>query len=427
MTVDLVIERSPADQTGERRRFDAGEMVIGRGDDADWHIDDPEMYVSRRHLVISLQDDRPCVTDTSRGGLFVDGADTALGAGNSRPLEDGMRLRLGDVVIRVEMPEAGAAAAPARPAVFSTGYGFEAAEPEPEPPPRPATLPDPFGFRDEEARRERERKEEAPPPRPIDPDDPFALTTPAPRPQAPTGSPKRHGYFDVEPEAEAPEPPQPAEREPATFGWKPEGQAAAPAVKPAADVDLRDAFLRGMGLDPARYASDDPAADMQEMGRRFRAMVEGLMQLLRVRALEKQKVRVAQTVISSADVNPLKFLATADDALGALVAPRGSGYLGPDAAIEGAFRDLADHQMRSWTALQSSLRRMIDRFDPARIEAEMEGQGLLETLLAGGRHARLWRLYEERYRDIAKSAEDRFLGEVGAEFRDAYEGYRRTR
>jgi type VI secretion system protein ImpI len=34
-------------------------------------------------------------------------------------------------------------------------------------------------------------------------------------------------------------------------------------------------------------------------------------------------------------------------------------------------------------------------------------------------------LYEERYRDIAKAAEDRFLGEVGADFREAYEDGRR--
>ena len=31
-------------------------------------------------------------------------------------------------------------------------------------------------------------------------------------------------------------------------------------------------------------------------------------------------------------------------------------------------------------------------------------------------------LYQQRYRDIARTAEDRFLGEIGAEFRDAYEG-----
>ena len=55
------------------------------------------------------------------------------------------------------------------------------------------------------------------------------------------------------------------------------------------------------------------------------------------------------------------------------------------------------------------------------LEKELEALGLLETLLAGGRRAKLWELYEKRFRDIAQSAETRFLGEVGADFREAYE------
>jgi type VI secretion system protein ImpI len=37
----------------------------------------------------------------------------------------------------------------------------------------------------------------------------------------------------------------------------------------------------------------------------------------------------------------------------------------------------------------------------------------------------MWQLYQERYRDIAEAAEKRFLGEVGADFRDAYENERK--
>jgi type VI secretion system protein ImpI len=149
-----------------------------------------------------------------------------------------------------------------------------------------------------------------------------------------------------------------------------------------------------------------------------------LMLMLRTRAKEKQNARVAQTVISNTDVNPLKFLATTNEALAALVVPRGPGYLAPDDAINGAFRDLADHQVRSWVAIQSALRRMIDRFDPAAVERDLEELGMLESLLSGGRNAKLWKLYTDRYKDIARAAEDRFLGEVGADFRDAYEGNR---
>jgi type VI secretion system protein ImpI len=64
---------------------------------------------------------------------------------------------------------------------------------------------------------------------------------------------------------------------------------------------------------------------------------------------------------------------------------------------------------------------MVDRFDPKALEAELAAVGALEKLLAGGRRAKLWELYEKRYREIARSAETRFMGEVGADFRDAYE------
>jgi type VI secretion system protein ImpI len=166
-------------------------------------------------------------------------------------------------------------------------------------------------------------------------------------------------------------------------------------------------------------------AEMEAAGRRFRLLAEGLVQLLRTRAKEKGSVRVAQTVIGSADVNPLKFLATTEDALAALVSPRGKGYLAPEDAIAASYRDLNDHQVRTWIALQSALRGMIDRFDPERFEKEADAAGTLKAILSGGRGARLWQLYLARYREIAKAAEDRFLGEVGADFRDAYEGNRR--
>ena len=41
--------------------------------------------------------------------------------------------------------------------------------------------------------------------------------------------------------------------------------------------------------------------------------------------------------------------------------------------------------------------------------------------VAGGRSAKLWELYQKRHREIAISAEQTFLGEIGADFRNAYE------
>lgn len=268
---------------------------------------------------------------------------------------------------------------------------------------------------------------------------PEQRATDTPQPTIPKGATDPGAYFSNPPEDTKPTLPIDSEQPDAdsipfvakSHAPQPPGSSQAPPERAQAhraptaptipDGDLRDALLRGMGLDPAELPTNDPAAEMERIGRCMRDMVDGVMLLLRTRAQEKQKVRVAQTIIASSDVNPLKFLATPEDACASLLKPRGRGYLPPEEAIDSAFKDLADHQVRTWSALQTALRRMIDTFDPAEIEKEMQDVGLLESLISGGRSAKLWQLYEERYRDIASSAEKQFLGEVGSDFRDAYE------
>ena len=477
-------------------RHPGGEFSIGRGAECSWQINDPDMYVSRKHCVITGEAGQFIVTDASRGGLFIDGKDQPLGPGNAARLEPGMRLRLGDTVIRVDIEAAATGPTPGTqgPAQRRLDHDdfFSAPVAPPLPVRRPEGLPQPFDTGAIDARRYDPTPERTPPPPLFD--DPFTLDRSVPG--RPVGSvPEQIGprsdtfgfdaFFDESAKAKAPSPaaaepppvapaaagasddwwamppavpaaepaPAPAEPEPplrpvsetppepmildeenrsrdrsrARGAASPQPVADAPVVPaPSASVPpddaLRAAFFRGLGLDAV--VGQDGIAEMEAMGQRFRLLVEGLMLMLRTRAKEKQNARVAQTVISNTDVNPLKFLATTNEALSALIAARGPGYLDPDAAINGAFRDLADHQVRSWVAIQSALRRMIDRFDPAEVEKDLVEMGMIEALFSGGRSAKLWKAYTERYKDIARAAEDRFLGEVGADFRDAYEGNR---
>lgn len=478
----LFLETSPTPQARAEFRLADGQVVIGRGDDCDWRIDDPQMYVSRRHCVVAGQGGQYRVTDLSRGGLFIDGAPAPLGEGVTAVLVPGMRLRLGDFVIRAEM-ESAAAAAPA-PAARGGMFGDDFFTPRPEapPPPRPASLPDPFDAPRAGAAGPSPARDDRPAPPPFF-DDPFTMDheprarvvqrdppPPAPpradpRPEArpePKAEPKAGGdfgsAFDLSfgkpPQVEeAPQavadfdfgdfglpadlpPPKPADPPPVRRAVRHEaplvlGDAPPPPVPEAAptpatpapslpDAGAFAALMRGMGIDPPEGFTGTPQ-EIEALGRRFRKMTEGLVQLLRMRAREKGSARVAQTVIGAANVNPLKFLVTAEDAVAALVAPKGPGYLDPDAAIAAALNDLSDHHTRSWSGMQAALRRMIDRFDPALFEAEVEDVGLLKAMVAGSRSARLWETYGERYREMAKAAEDRFLGEVGADFREAYE------
>lgn len=461
MTLRLVLESFSHPQKRTEARLADGQLVIGRGEECGWQLEDPQMFVSRRHCVVMGQGGQYRVIDESSGGLFLDAAPAPLGQGVTAVLAPGMRLKLGDFVIRVEVEGAAApvAAPPAKDALF--GDDFFTPRPEAPPPPRPASLPDPF-----DAPRAAEPMME-PAPRAAAPaffDDPFTMdhgprpVTPAPDP-APRAAPAGAFDFgdfglpaDLSGPAAAPSPPPPAPPEPppsfvdpfagvppAPPPVPPAAVVAAPAPLPPAadpfvappplpsgaapappDASALAALMKGMGIAPPP-GFRGTAEEMEAIGRRYRAMAEGLVQLLRMRAQEKGAARVAQTVIGAANVNPLKFLVGVDEVVLALVAAKGPGYLDPDAAIAASVGDLMDHHKRSWSGLQASLRRMVDRFDPALFETEVEDVGMLKALVAGSRPARLWQLYSDRYREIAKAAEDRFLGEVGADFREAYE------
>lgn len=443
MMLRLVLENAPRPQEFTEIPYAGGQVVIGRSDEADWRLEDPDMFVSRRHAILSEENGTVMVTDASSGGLYIDNAANPLGAGNSVPLDQGMRLRLGDFVFRVETSTADNSTP--EPALPDSPFDFGPAQKAEEPAARPENLPDPFGMRRED--RFPARSETPPTPRPFAQEDPFGLdmrkAREAPKPDDPPSDPpkKRGGYFDTPAPAPKPvepvvtpdpvqstppaEPVQPAPSPERAFPDEKSGPSLSQANTDESDV-IRAALYRGLGLDPDRFPAGDLAAEVEEVGSRLRELVDGLMLLLRTRAQEKQKVRVAQTLISNADVNPLKFLASTDEAVAALLHPRGAGYLSPDRAVAEAYSDLVDHQLRTWTALQTSLRRMIDRFDPEEIEKDMDETGLLEKLIAGGRSAKMWQLYQDRYREIARSAEEQFLGEIGQDFRDAYENQRRN-
>lgn len=447
MTLVLTIESAPHPQpTGEKRLDDAGGvLMIGRASGADWRIEDPGNIVSRHHCTINAHGGgRFTVTDTSTGGLFLDDAASPLGSGTTTDLHDGMRLRLGDVVIRVAMAAAAPAAAPgatpatpARDPFDVDGFFSEGADHAPRPP-RPENLPPRFEEGGAATWTEPAPERRGPPgfddPLTLDPvlvplrpatPDPVGADLAAPtsrmreRPPPVGDADDGAGGFAWAKGWSVPPPP------PATETAAGPPPAAGTAAAGDADAALA-AFLRGLGLDPVADRPGGPAeARLEAFGREYRLMATGLMQLLRMRAEEKGSARIARTVIGASGNNPLKLMPTVEDALAVMLAPRGQGFADTEGAIAGAVQDLARHQIGTWRGIQTALRRMIDRFDPKAVEAEVETLGLLGTLLAGGRKARLWDLYVKRFAGIARSAESRFLGEIGADFRDAYESEER--
>ena len=198
----LILEHAPNAQSVTEIAYHGGQFTVGRGDDADWSISDPDKFVSRKHFVLSEEAGAIVVTDASTGGLFIDGGSNPLGVGMSQPLENGMRLRFGDFVVRVEIgPATEAEPARSQGSKSSFEFSFDPVEKPPEPQERPDTLPKPFGVQSSSFfdKAESETKK---PLKPLDRDDPFALDLKGTKP-SPETEPSQDSYsFDGAPDPE---------------------------------------------------------------------------------------------------------------------------------------------------------------------------------------------------------------------------------
>ncbi len=195
--------------------------------------------------------------------------------------------------------------------------------------------------------------------------------------------------------------------------------APVPAPVPAAvagGADLLAAFLRGAGMADARPS--DPEAAMEQLGAAFRALVTGLRQTLIARAAIKGEFRIEQTMIRARGNNPLKFSAGDDDAMAALLGAGRRTDMVPAAAVGEALSDIRLHELATMAAMQSAVRALVERFDPAPLRAEGEKSG---GMLGAQRRARAFEMFEKLHGEISAALADDFDSVFGKAFARAYE------
>ncbi|PWC37543.1 FHA domain-containing protein [Azospirillum sp. TSO35-2] len=130
MKLRLTLIQCPPAQGGDiSRDLGTGRLVIGRGPDCDWVLNDPERLLSKAHCLVEFKGGVYVVIDSSTNGVFLNDNQAPIGRGNSAVIGDGDRLRLGGFVMR-----AGFAAEDAPPAndpflAVLRGSGPPAADP----------------------------------------------------------------------------------------------------------------------------------------------------------------------------------------------------------------------------------------------------------------------------------------------------------
>ena len=414
------------------KSMDQGVMAIGRSSDNDWVLPDPERLVSSQHCVIQYKDGRYYLTDNSTNGVELVKAGIRMRRGNSEPLQDGELIRIGDYEIQARIdfnvqaidsqPFAGDS-----PNSFEALMGAVASQPAPTPMIAPQfqgasameTLPDLFDFPSPTA---------VPPPTVADhvPSEQHDFRPPAPVAGPAPEKPLVQG--SVIPEdwdlfSDAPAPVVNAAPAPAPI--IPPPPVVEPVALPVANAepppDLLQAFLRGAGLDQLRLDKADACAQMESIGRSYRLMVEGLIDVLRARASLKGEFRMQQTMIRPAENNPLKFAPNADEALLLLLRHGNQAFMAPDLAVRDSFDDLRAHQLAVMAGVEAAIKHLLTRFEPAQLEERMGKPGGLSSLFNGSRQAQYWQQFTELYSNISREAQDDFQDLFGREFSRAYE------
>ena len=86
----------------QARRLRQGEVTIGRDPELDWVIDDPSGTLSRRHCTFGADGERVWLRDGSTNGVFIGAERFRAPRGETRDVEPGDTIYLGDYMILVD-------------------------------------------------------------------------------------------------------------------------------------------------------------------------------------------------------------------------------------------------------------------------------------------------------------------------------------
>ncbi len=368
-------------------------LVVGRSPECDWHLPDPARVLSSKHAEFRFLDGRFSVTDTSTNGVFVNGSESPLGRGNTLALAGGDVLRLGDfelaVAVRAEVEPAG-----------TSGRDIETVSPE-----KGAGQPEPLfpeGGKESTAATLTEE---------------VGTSTAADFKGFLGAGLGERMMADSHVMVQEPE-------IPGEWHWGQSGvdDVSAESRKKAArdDVSAEDSpvgpellqeLFRGLGLGPEHMKDAGPEFALQ-LGALTRVLLDRLLDLMQVRARQKQQLRVAQTLFQRSENNPLKFSATPQDALDSLLLRPHRANLGPIDAVNRAFDDLVSHEQALLKGVEAVVQDILS--DPEDLSASggMSGIWARRRMLEAVQRHRGWQ------RDVYGSTDKMLRSDV---FVEAYE------
>lgn len=210
----------------------------------------------------------------------------------------------------------------------------------------------------------------------------------------------------------------------------PPAAVATPATAPATatnfarndagSTQLWQAFCQGAGIELGAQDALTPEK-MQQLGEMVRNAVEGILQLVAVRASTKHELRAGVTVIQQRNNNPLKFSPDAKAALEQLLQPPLRGFLDGPQSMDDAMHDLVGHSIGTVAGMRAAVEGVLNRFEPQALEDKLVGGSVFDSLIPINRKAKLWDLYLQHHEAIREEAQEDFHTLFGKAFLAAYE------
>jgi len=341
LTLEIVGRQAQGLGKAKSKTFGQDGGTIGRSLDNDWALPDRQRFLSGRHASIDFRSGSYYIVDTSKNGVFINGAEDPVGHGKPQRLFPGDRVRIGDYEMtvaienvddtretlldgshvdpvdakqRVEAPDPTRADLVDAHAI--TGVGIEMFIEDDD-----ADLLKPLydKFRTGQSSAQHEALSlvpDSPPAASIERIEPSAAVRTAVKPHVVSAAPERE---------------------------KPAAVRSGPGQSSAGGARL-DAFFRGAGIQAPKLSAKQSEELLSPLGQVMRELIVGVIDSLHLRALQKAQLKQSNTIIQPRENNRLKFSANFEEGFSRLFLDDSDQYTSPVESVRGAFSDIKEHQ-----------------------------------------------------------------------------------
>jgi type VI secretion system FHA domain protein len=412
------------------KRFDKTGGTLGRSEQADWYLPDPERVVSGVHAQISYHSGQFSITDKSTNGLFINRSVDALGPQERYVLKHGDVLCLGDYEIQVALIEAMPLSEPV-PAATKGGEELKPALAAVSP-----TADRGLRIADIAAA-------------PVTADNSSESRGSASLRQVNTAAPHALSQeFELDdhflsPSALIPDdwqsdwPSAATDRVEQRSPLKTTDHITASKknnvnqqVQPLTDTEAQaclHAFLHGLGVSEANQQAQASPQWWEQLGQALQQSLQGVIAVMRERSEVKSRLRVNQTTFQQRENNPLKFSANIDDAFHNLFNRPGSSFMPARQAIAEAFADISSHESAIIAGANGAMTGLLTQLAPDKIAETDFGQSFVDKVNPAQRPARLWSRYKALHNVLATELHSKDKPSVNDDFISAYEAYLRSK